>query len=381
MKKPPIAPPVYRPQPLPKVLQTKRSLSNRSLPPVAPQIFRTQQKPRVLQEKPKIGQAQFVAQPKQAPAAPPVYRPGPLPRVLQTKRTEASKATSLTAGAKGPVPSTRQGTVQRVAKPNSFPRPSSTSPRQNVIQGDFWELTPGGAYVWHNESPTPEWYALGRKYKREQDWFAWSVYKRKDVILREPQFAINVLKNAFPGYQFVTGTIRYHSDVEWESNLKMLDEEVDIVDPTFSGYTQGSMFKPEKRVVTIHQDREKMDTLIHELVHVNSKRRDFALQIGTELNEGITEYLAQFAMKLAGFKPTGHYKNIVPTIKKMADLIGVHTLAKAYFTGDANMLDDALGRCKVSLAQICGLLGHKYERLAEVEALDLNFGPIIIEKS
>ena len=50
------APPVYRPQPVPKVLQTKTAASHHP-----------------------------VSQPKQAPAAPPVYRPQPVPKVLQTK--------------------------------------------------------------------------------------------------------------------------------------------------------------------------------------------------------------------------------------------------------------------------------------------------------
>ena len=391
MKKPPVAPPVYRPQPLPRVLQTKKSLGNPSpvvlqtkrSSPVAPPIFRPQQKPKVLQGKPKINQTTFVAQRKQAPVAPSVYRPGPIPRVLQTKRAEAAKATSLPASARRTVPSRKQvimaqkSTVQRAAKPNSVARPKP--PGQGVIQGDFWEYTSSGGYVWHDESATAEWYALGRKYKRDQDWFSWSVYKRKDVILREPAFAIRVLKNAFRGHDFVTGTIRYHTDAEWESNLQQRrDESVNISDPSFSGYTYGPS---SARVVTIHRDREKLDTLIHELVHVNSKGSDFPELVGESLNEGITEYLTQYAMRLAGFVPTGHYRNIVPTIEKMANRIGAQTLASAYFNGDANILDAALERCGIDLAEICGHLNHKYVRLPKLEKLDLSLGPILLERS
>jgi len=57
----PVAPPVYRPQPVPKVLQTKSAL------PASPQKF----------------------QPPPSPAAPPIYRPQPTPTVLQAKRLPA----------------------------------------------------------------------------------------------------------------------------------------------------------------------------------------------------------------------------------------------------------------------------------------------------
>jgi len=56
-RKPPVAPPVYRPQPQPKVLQRKVATARQSPP--------TQSKP--------------------APVAPPVYRPQPTPAVLQKK--------------------------------------------------------------------------------------------------------------------------------------------------------------------------------------------------------------------------------------------------------------------------------------------------------
>src|SRR6185503_3260138 len=54
----PIAPPVYRPQPLPKVLQTKKAVdynphAHQALrkPPVAPPVYRPQPTPAVLQRK------------------------------------------------------------------------------------------------------------------------------------------------------------------------------------------------------------------------------------------------------------------------------------------------------------------------------------------
>lgn len=59
--KSPVAPPVYRPQPTPKVLQTKRS------------AVQTQ-----------------VARPLRTPVAPPVYRPQPVPKVLQAKSSSVA---------------------------------------------------------------------------------------------------------------------------------------------------------------------------------------------------------------------------------------------------------------------------------------------------
>ena len=67
--KPPTAPPVYRPQPVPKVLQTKMKVAVANHQPVN-----------------QSGGARPV------PAAPPVYRPQPVPKVLQAKQTKASES-------------------------------------------------------------------------------------------------------------------------------------------------------------------------------------------------------------------------------------------------------------------------------------------------
>ena len=74
----PAAPAVYRPQPVPKVLQRQIAVAQRPKagqvlhPPVAPPVYRPQIK---------------AAQMKTHPVAPPVYRPQPVPKVLQTKRS------------------------------------------------------------------------------------------------------------------------------------------------------------------------------------------------------------------------------------------------------------------------------------------------------
>jgi len=115
-RKTPVAPPVYRPQPLPRVLQTKT--------PSAPPPYRPPAKPG--------GPAKIAgaAQMKPHPVAPPVYRPQPIPKVLQTKQLIKQQA--------GP----RQHEPKRIATPN--PLPSAIQRRQdpnarrvgNVVQRD-----------------------------------------------------------------------------------------------------------------------------------------------------------------------------------------------------------------------------------------------------
>jgi hypothetical protein len=86
----PVAPTVYRPQPLPKVLQTKiSSTQNRRATPAphAPPVYRPQAEPVSVQAK-----MAAAAQLKNRPAAPPVYRPQPIPKVLQTKKTVSQQA-------------------------------------------------------------------------------------------------------------------------------------------------------------------------------------------------------------------------------------------------------------------------------------------------
>src|SRR5882672_5486095 len=76
-RKPPVAPPVYRSQPVPRVLQSKITAQpqriNQSSGPVAPPVYRSQPVPRVLQGK-IAAQPQRINQ-SSGPVAPPIYRP------------------------------------------------------------------------------------------------------------------------------------------------------------------------------------------------------------------------------------------------------------------------------------------------------------------
>lgn len=81
----PAAPPAYRPQPVPRVLQRKMAGGQQTRAgqpprlPIAPPVYRPEAK--------RVAQPQLAAtiQARKQPQAPPVYRPQPTPRVLQTK--------------------------------------------------------------------------------------------------------------------------------------------------------------------------------------------------------------------------------------------------------------------------------------------------------
>jgi tRNA A-37 threonylcarbamoyl transferase component Bud32 len=93
----PIAPPVYSPQPVPKVLQTKTAHAQQARveqvrrQTAAPPVYRPQPVQKVLQAKTAAPQ-QAATQQSRAPVAPPVYRPQPLPRVLQMKKAGGGQA-------------------------------------------------------------------------------------------------------------------------------------------------------------------------------------------------------------------------------------------------------------------------------------------------
>lgn len=97
VRQPPAAPPVYRPQPVPKVLQTKMPVSHPTVnhskqTPAPPPVYRPHPVPHVLQRKTVTGgqPPQAVKSPRQ-PVAPPVDRPEPK-KILQPKMIAAAQA-------------------------------------------------------------------------------------------------------------------------------------------------------------------------------------------------------------------------------------------------------------------------------------------------
>jgi hypothetical protein len=129
------APPVYRPQPTPRVLQTK--LANAQPAPTPPR--RTPTAPPVYRpELKKVVQPQMrsPAEGRKPPKAPPVYRPQPTPKVLQTKAAvtrppHAPSSARTHAAPRNPLrpsnPTQRRGVVQAKASVTATIRPSPPS--------------------------------------------------------------------------------------------------------------------------------------------------------------------------------------------------------------------------------------------------------------
>jgi len=125
----PAAPPVYRPQPVPKVLQPKAATPQPAAQtrpaPAAPPAYRPQPTPRVLQPKQAVGQPPAAGSAPRRPVAPPVYRPAP-PKIVQPK-------TGVVAG-RGPL-------AGRGERQLTTLKPPHTSPQRQASPA----LRPGGA--------------------------------------------------------------------------------------------------------------------------------------------------------------------------------------------------------------------------------------------
>src|SRR5205085_3533932 len=181
-QKHPTRQPIYRPQPLPKVLQ-KTEANTEHLPinrpeqkVVAPPAYRSQSVPKVLQTKtaqvrPPVVQAKLAAAPgpnrsgnqscavqprlkseagaKKSPVAPPVYRPQQAPKVLQTK-SASKKTPSASHGRRHALaPSIHHQTIQRMERIPGLP---------GFYEGQLPQPNRGGTFntVWSQTEPTEE---------------------------------------------------------------------------------------------------------------------------------------------------------------------------------------------------------------------------------
>lgn len=126
-RKPPVAPPVYKPQPTPRVLQRTAAVRGQSAgaqaKPAAPPVYRPQPAPKVLQTKRAVSQPPPAGKSPDRPAAPPAYRPA--------AKTVQPKAASVTPPVNPARP--RRAAGPTVAQPKSSPRPARR-PRAGVIQ-------------------------------------------------------------------------------------------------------------------------------------------------------------------------------------------------------------------------------------------------------
>ena len=148
MKKPPTAPPVYRPQL--NAVQAKAASGARPNVPVAPPVYRPQALPRVLQRKVVAGSQQNVhgvLQQRKAPVAPQPHRPQPVPKVLQAKapvvssvnrpqapsRNSVQRQRAASLPHRGPTPPAQQKTIQRYTVVNEH--------------SYNWKVSENGVYV------------------------------------------------------------------------------------------------------------------------------------------------------------------------------------------------------------------------------------------
>jgi hypothetical protein len=121
VRRPPVAPPAYRPQTLPRVLQAKPLPGVQPADPatragVAPAVYRPQPAPRVLQTKIALGQKAPAQQSSRQHVAQPVYRPeqGKIAQAKPVAAIQAERSDRQTSMRQISMPGkTRSTTVQR----------------------------------------------------------------------------------------------------------------------------------------------------------------------------------------------------------------------------------------------------------------------------
>lgn len=118
----PVAPPVYRPQATPKVLQRKVATTQPAQKPhlqrqqVAPPVYQPQPVPRALQRK-ELATRQPHRPAATSSVAPAVYRPQPVPKCLQMKKAD-SPSTGLGTSARQPAaPPNGREEIRKVESP------------------------------------------------------------------------------------------------------------------------------------------------------------------------------------------------------------------------------------------------------------------------
>src|ERR1044072_6672713 len=121
-KKMPTAPPVYRPQAAPKVLQTKAATTmppagaTRQLTPAAPHTYQPQPTPKVLQRKAALPTQTPGLAGEHPPRAPPPPPPPPPPRPAPPPPKKSKTKKRQPAGAAGRGPRTRPRLITRRLK-------------------------------------------------------------------------------------------------------------------------------------------------------------------------------------------------------------------------------------------------------------------------
>jgi len=145
------------PQFKPTVAELRTVVTGKSVKrPVAPPVYRPQQTPRVLQTKSSLAQHSQLVQTRRQPIAPPVYRPQQIPKVLQTKSAMPPHPHSGQAPSRLVPPPAYRPEAKKIVQPQAHPQlrkaPPPTDPsvwrsKQENPQAPIRRVTAGAAQL------------------------------------------------------------------------------------------------------------------------------------------------------------------------------------------------------------------------------------------
>jgi hypothetical protein len=102
---------------------------------------------------------------------------------------------------------------------------------------------------------------------------------------------------------------------------------------------------PDTHEIFINKDDQAVDTVPHELLHRHENGAVEAV-MGTNANEGVTEYLTQKAVSGFGFTPSSSYPQELKIAQTLANLVGDTAVETAYFDGDVGAIKESVDGAK-----------------------------------
>ena len=93
--------------------------------------------------------------------------------------------------------------------------------------------------------------------------------------------------------------------------------------------------------ITIIQDNEKQETILHEIIHCIYSH-NYYHKLPRFFNEGMTELLTNEYFEENPFKETKSYSYEVIMVKMLCEIVGEDKVLESYSTGDITILEEAL---------------------------------------
>jgi Domain of unknown function (DUF4157) len=113
----------------------------------------------------------------------------------------------------------------------------------------------------------------------------------------------------------------------------------------------GAFHDPSDQSITVHDERETPETMVHELLHVLSDDR--VHELGRFATEGLTELLTRLVILRHKYKSGeaplyvgGHYGDAYDALQELAITAGEDLLARVHFQGAVTELCNKLGKAK-----------------------------------